>query len=476
MTTITHWLTNPERVRITGYSLLLGALFFGVVVILAAILHSEQAMLLVMILLAAAAILAWLFKRPDVNLIVVLASVVAAMRLEEGIQLGEALFGLYFLSFLAHWYGTRILRGEKLTEDRDDRAVLLFLILVPASVPLTILFQGSLRTAFSEGVALAMLGFYLPIKDYCSRSDRAPIVIAAVLGWLFLFVAGDKLFAYIQAIGNATQVWQIMRGRVATIEGYLLVPTMFSLVLYLFDRHPRRRIPYAGGFLFFFGMLILSQSRGYWIDFVVGVTAVFLLAGRRARTSMLGIVSAGVLGVVIVAYALFQDLFILLAAGIVERVGTLGSALTQDISLVNRFYESEEILRRILRNPIVGYGMGVDYQVWDLIINMTRKHSFIHNGFLSVWYRFGVLGLGLIVYIWFRAIGNGISTFRNTTAAPFTRILSFAAGISLIALLPSANTSNPFYLMPEVLLFTMLTSLAAGTTAAARKTTPATPS
>src|SRR5690606_27464777 len=116
-----------------------------------------------------------------------------------------------------------------------------------------------------------------------------------------------------------------------------------------------------------------------------------------------------------------------------ERLATLGSAATNDISLYNRFRESGVVLDLIAKNPIVGHGAGVGYLFFEIGRSGTDTDSFVHNGFLGVWYKWGIWGLIALVYFWLSTIKVGLRGILLRTISPLRRIAIAGATASLVA-------------------------------------------
>src|SRR5690606_4999639 len=118
---------------------------------------------------------------------------------------------------------------------------------------------------------------------------------------------------------------------------------------------------------------------------------------------------------------------------------------TQDLSLLSRFAEAQGALARIEQNPILGHGVGVPYAFNDILSHTTITRTFIHIGYLYLWYTFGLLGGGLALFWWGRSLWCGLKTYRVREAPLLLRLGGLAAAATLVAFTLSASTSNPFY-------------------------------
>lgn len=458
MSEVSSRMAPPQPLYTWGRRLLGAVLVLGLAVTLGLVALDQPLVLgLWLGALVVAPLAVFVLQRPTLNLFVVLVGVLVLSQMQPGYQLQEVLYGLYYIGYLAGWYALRLfVYRERIAVNVTDYAVGFFLVWMTLSLVSTFLHGGALTGAVSEWTALLMFAFYFPVRDLCARrADGLYILLGVVLvlGFYFTF---DKIVNYQRTLLEATEVWQVVRGRAARYEMYVLVPSITTLTFYLFARRPVARLLLLIGFLLSFGALIMTQSRGYWADFGLGAVVLFFLVDWTAKKRLLVLGVVGTTAAGVLATILFGDLVPLIVSGLVDRFLSIGTAATKDISLVNRFYESAAVWARIKMSPILGYGMAVPYRVFDLTYEATLVKAFIHNGFLSLWYRFGVVGLSTVLVVWGTSIWRGYRTFREPSASPLTRVSALNAMILLVALLPSCNTSNPFVLSLNIFMFTLL--------------------
>lgn len=414
------------------------------------------------VLLGAAGMIA-LFRRPLWNLAGVLAGFVFIASFSEGFQITEAIYGVYYVLFLGHWFARRLLwDSAPLIRTSEDRALLFFLLWAPATLACTVLFGGQMVAAIRQLFSLSMLLLYFPVREACLRDDRAPHVILAVLLWLGLFVALRNLVTFGQIMTGATAVWEVIKGRVISNTIFLVVASFATLVLFLHRSRLRTRAAYLVGFLIFLGSLVLTQTRAYWAGFAFGGFILFLLLDARQKGEVLLLIVGGVSTFLGVAYLLFGDLLLLLASGLWDRLVSIPTAIWGDPSLNNRIHESLDLLEKIMYNPIVGYGPGVRYETFDVLHQSTFVKHFVHNGYLSLWYRFGLIGLVPVLFIWVRHAWMGFRMYGDERLPAEWREYALIGAITLTILFATANTANPFHLSDTLLTFGVLCGWIAG--------------
>lgn len=477
-------LTSPASVGPGDHSsrgaeaLLWGGLAVGLAAVLVATWSLPEA--LPAIALAPVLVMGWwqLTRRPLAYLGSVMVLFILVSRTEAGIQPEEVVFGVYYVTYLVHWYVTRFfVYRERVLLTPLDKAVFVFLAWVLVSPVLTVLFGGDLKLAFSEWIAVSMWAFFFPLKEACTRYRYGPQFVLCVILATGLFAGVRNLFLLQSAFTDATQAWQIARGRVPMNELLLMIASVAALVMALFANRLRYLVGSLVLLCFLVLALVLSQSRAYWGDFFVGAAVLFFLVRRPQRIRLVvgGLLSAVAGGVLL--WLLFGDVFELLVSGLVVRLFSVTEATSHDISLFSRYAEWSAVWELIKQNPVLGYGPGYEFGYFDLITSSTWVKSYVHNGFLMVWFRYGLIGLTTSLFAWAAAIWVAFKTTRRA-CAPAWRISALIATGCLIALLPSHGLAVLFNTPDTSMGFTLVMALAAGTAARVemeRRAAPLTP-
>jgi hypothetical protein len=215
-------------------------------------------------------------------------------------------------------------------------------------------------------------------------------------------------------------------------------------------------------FILCFSALILIKYRGFWVGFLFGAGVFFLLLRGRARWrfAWFGVMGTAALTALVVAF--FGDIAVLIFSGIIDRFATLGSATAKDVSLINRFRESAVVWELVARNPILGYGFGVDYQYFTLIGHFTTERSHVHNGYVGLWYKLGAWGMTLGFLYLGMAAWCGFRVYVEQAIPLLLRVSGLFATVCLIALLPTIGSENPFFALDQMYTIALLAGLASG--------------
>lgn len=456
---------TPEFIARWGYDAVLALVSGATLLVLALAYLQPTWVLFVPVLLAIGAGVAFLVRRPVIHLASVLASFVVISGHASGIQIQEAVYGIYYLGFLSVWFLNRFLTDpSELIRTRADKALAFFLAYATASVVLTVLFGGTLGKFAGEWLSISMLAFYWPVRHYCARDERGAKWMLAVLVWFALYGTVRNLLFFQEALQSAEQMWALIRSRVKLNEIFFLVGSTIGVVGSLYARDLKYRASSLVLFSISFASLLLTRSRGYWAAFGVAIFVIFFLVDARRKAVTLGAAGLGIGAFVLVGALLFPAYFELVSASLIQRLSTFSTAFTQDISLINRMFETRAVLSEWIKNPILGYGMGTPYSYFYVIPSgqYTMSWPFVHNGYAGLLYKFGLLGFGAMTVFYLSGVKSGIRLFRDATEIGYEQSIGLICAAFLVGEMLVANTSNPFIISDGNLLIAMTVALAIG--------------
>ena len=442
-------------------------LWAGLLMVLLLVLYMAWSMqehvLLFIVVPAILPIALFLIRHEDLFLYLALAGFVAITNRVAGIQVAEAVYGLFFLGFLGYWFFLHVyIKRDVVIKTSVDWALLLFLSYAVLSTTWAIFFGAKISVIIGEGLILVMMAFYFPIVHLIRSNPHKLKYILLVVCWIGIYVSVRNIMEYRADLSAAEKLYNILSGRVSLNEVLLMMPALGALTFLLYAQTNRARLVLGGLFILFFVSLIVTQSRGYWMAFFLGAFTLFILTDIRRKMSIMILFLSGLAGFVLIGLLLFPAYIPLIVVGVVERLASIGTAFSSDISLVNRFYESMTVWGYIKENPILGYGMGTPYEYFNIISDHTRRWAFIHNGYLGMWYKYGIIGLGLLMFFWIRSIWLGITLFKSSALPSFYRISALACTICLVGEMLVANTSTPFQSEDPTLMITILAAVITG--------------
>lgn len=400
----------------------------------------------------------WLLAsaNPLLHLCLVIAGAALAFEHSPGLSPPEIIYGLYYLNYLLFWMVYHVLlRRDPIITSAPDALVLGYFLWASATFAFTFLYGGDVRHGFSEWLPTTYLLFYFPIRYHCIRHKRAFLYIASAFAFLALFVVLRNAIVYYIDMQNADAIWKVMANRERLNERFLLIGSVGAILFLLHARQWFTRAVYFGLTSLYMVGVVISQARALWVAIVLALAVAFVFLDAERRTRMIVTVTLWAGLVLLAAYLILGDFFMVVLLGLLERLLTLQGAATRDVSLVNRFVEWQAAFEQIRQNPILGHGFGVDYSYYSLVFEATYFTSHVHNTFIGIWYRHGLVGLSMYVALWTIVLWRAWIMLRASHIDPQIRLIVLICFSSLLALLLASNT-EAFMLTDDSVLVHLL--------------------
>ena len=411
---------------------------------------------------AALAGLAATVRARDGGLIALLVLTVALFQPDDGMQPTEVAYLLLYLVVLASWYGHRLVSGEPMTQSTVGRVALFVSVVGLGGGVLLGMLQGApFASLLGETTGFSTVLLFLPVCHLVRTHRYGPQIVGAVVVWFGVWTSFRNTFDVYVSVTGATQIWQIadVRAAYGDLPLHIGAVVSFGTATALRGR-AATLLCVALGTVCLVGVF-LAKSRGFWVDLGFAFVLLFLFSPSRVR------LVAGIAGTVAFLFAplvvFLGPVAAVMLTGAVNRFTTIGSSLTADISLINRFYETEAVWSRIQSNPVVGYGFGTPFSYHSLLFEGILADSFIHNGFIGVWYKLGIWGLLSVVFLW---AASGVAGVWASRYAPrlsrAERGIALSAGVAVLSILPTITTSNPFLLFDTLVVLIVAMALSYG--------------
>ena len=192
--------------------------------------------------------------------------------------------------------------------------------------------------------------------------------------------------------------------------------------------------------------VVLSLNRNMLLGLALGLCVAALIARHRHRF----VVLVATLGLVLSGFGLLAQSSTIGSNPVVSRLASITDypRLKQQ-TLVDRYYENGIALQSIRDNPVGGLGWGPDYGAVllssDYGVRVTTPRSFLHQQYLWIWMRTGIIGLLSLMTALAFGVWNGARWCRARHGRDDAWL---GAGIvaSLVAVAASANVG--IYLTP----------------------------
>ena len=462
------WVPSEKGLRQGGTVLLWAVLCVGVAGVLGVAWMAPDLLPLVPVLAVGVGAVAFLLGRPDLHLYTVLLLSATVLHHEPGVQLTEVVYGIYVIFFLSVWFAQDLAGPRTLLASAETRTLLLFGLYVAAIVPLSFVYGGTPHTVVREVTSLLMLAFLFPIREVCHRSERGVRAIVTVGVLLILFVVVRNVLMYRAALNDARQLSEMITGRVIANDHVLAAASLAAFVFLLHANRLWAVVRTSVMFMLSLGGLLLTMSRGFWLAFIWGLLFIVVTVDRKhkARIALYSVLS--ILPLLAIGMIFFGHLVKLYLENLTDRLFSVQGSFTTDVSMLGRVYEAKAALGHIKEDPVLGHGPGAPFTFTTILTRTQLTTTFIHNGYVYLWYAFGLVGTGLMLVLWARAIGAGVKTYRTEGASELLRLTGLASAAALFAFTLSAMTSNPFWHKDYLLGLGFLMGIAYGAHAQAK--------
>ncbi|MCI0708309.1 MAG: O-antigen ligase family protein [Ignavibacteriae bacterium] len=383
----------------------------------------------------------------------ILGHVVLFMQKTEEITASELAFGVLFYGILLYWLFEKVfIKKERLATSSGDSWLIFFFVIGLLSIVPAVLYSNSLSLWFREYLVFLGLLFYFPAREVM-QTERGKKVILGTVITLALFSAARNIWQYRTRLSVAEYAWEVLGGRQAMNEPLFMVMILVGAALWMVYTQPRARLVALICVSLFSVALIMTFSRGYWLGAAFGIVALLWLANNTERKRLMGVMLLVVVTLLLVLMIGFSDVFTALFTTIASRLSSVATAV-QDISFANRLVESEKVIELISLNPLIGYGLGASYTYRSILHGFSVNGEYIHNAYLFLWFKLGVLGLLTFMVAYGGKIIQGVRNIRGSIEDQ-DRPWVLAATATLICMLQVSITSPQFYTREPVLLIAL---------------------
>lgn len=363
-------------------------------------------------------------------------------------------YSLIVFPGLVWWFAKRLTQSGKVIEHWTEFGLLAFIGFAFLSLGWAAIDDFSLLKGIREFALFIPYLMYFPLRDYVAENDDEYVVIALL--FVAISVAIFDIVEYRLTMITAQFFWQVMGSR-ENVGEELIVSAI--IIMFGFIGAKRYNFYIVATLIAISTIaLVLTFSRGYWGTGAFGLLLLTIVLKGPPRKRIMTFGALSVLGVVLVAAILFPKLLVDLVTGIGVRIAQLGGA---DLSLQARLAESEAVLQRFVASPVIGYGMGAEFSFYNPISNTTATTWYVHNGYLFMLYKFGLVGTFLYLLFFIRML---ILTAREAAAAndERTKTLLFSFFCVMVSMLIVNFTSPQFYARVSILVAVVFWGISSG--------------
>jgi len=401
------------------------------------------------------------FRWTVTGLALIILSQLYVLKGTAEITAGELAYAGLFVATLVGWFlrEGRTADGRRLLRSPVGISLIAFMGLCVFSIVLVVVYGTSPLWWFRDLVRFSYLLLFFPIAG-AVRTRRDALVVLLCLLSVVLYHAGVTITWYTQAVHSTSAFWQISNQRVAVHEIFATATLVASFAVFLRVRSRAAQITVL--LTSFIGLIALgiSFTRGYWLAAALACVIVALVLRGPVRR-VVAFAAIMLLGVVGVGVAVFSAKFFGIIASMAERASTVTSPL-QALSVQERVAETRSVLEMLRSCWMLGRGLGVEVSYMSPIKNFVITRPFLHNAFLFIWLKLGLVGLASFLVFYFRGLRLTVLALARTHS-PVIRALLAAGMAVLIAALPLSFTSPQFYDKSSALVLALSLGLAHAT-------------
>jgi O-antigen ligase len=399
----------------------------------------------------------WSFPRPLVALCTIILLYLHIMDKSEGISPLEIGFGLYFFGYIGYWLFVKVMiRRERVIESITDVLLLAFLSIGFLTIFIVVPSQVGVQWWFREWLTLAHLMIYFPLRDAIRTERDVKVLLWALLAMIGI-VAAINLYEYRTVSVAAKYMWELLGDRKPFGAHWFFPLIVVAVSLFLHTSKRGQRVFLGGVVLLFSVALALTFTRGFWLGTMIALFVLFLIEGRvEQKTLFRTVVVMSAAGTVLLFF-FAGDMGAFVLKAVVLRFTSSGNAL-EDISLRERVMESRAVITQIMASPIVGQGFGATFTHFNIIDKVSKVALYVHNGYLYILFKTGILGMTVFVAYYLSIIVRGLKVARMAGSS-FMRGVCRGIVAVLFAMMFVVLTSNLFREKESLLILSVASAV-----------------
>lgn len=278
-------------------------------------------------------------------------------------------------------------------------------------------FNGLLRAndpaylVFDAGQVLVIPLVFLLTLLTVRKMHQLKLVFYMSLFALFLTVLRDLFFTLLLGAVHSPN-----------INSALLFPFLLSMVRD--SKTPRRRIVLGSVLLLNTIHLLTTLTRTYWLGAAFALLLYLALTLHEGRKIKTRVVLRWVRYLFLITLLLLCFLGMLdfldfplgkvpLVSMVLHRISMTYRAGVIDRSIQGRLVEAKAAFERALGSPLIGWGHGATFENPRILIpgaEFTPSPHFIHNSYVAIFFRMGVVGLLILLWMALSFLYHGYIT------------------------------------------------------------------
>jgi O-antigen ligase len=199
--------------------------------------------------------------------------------------------------------------------------------------------------------------------------------------------------------------------------------------------------------------LLFSFTRGYWLGFLGALIfsyGNYIFRQKYGITKKIPLLLKGGVVLAIIIFLLLASVQLFMPGGsffnkVIHRFSTSFSVTysPETISNVSRILEYQGAIEQIKKQPFWGHGISYGFELRDPLAVKTYTVRAVHNDYLAMILKMGLLGLGLFLWLFYVFFKNGLK-FGRKLKDEYAQGLVFGFLANAIQLLIIGFTNHVF--------------------------------
>ncbi|MBP1695274.1 MAG: lipid core--O antigen ligase-related protein [Deltaproteobacteria bacterium] len=260
-----------------------------------------------------------------------------------------------------------------------------------------------------KSYAVMIFMYFLALN--ISKDEKQHKIMIMIMAAVVLFVSLQSLRSFTAGVTYADESryagpFEVVELNSNHFGAFIVSYCSLLLGLVLFDKNKWRRLLFLAAVVIGIHPLFFSYSRGAYAA-ALGVLCFFGVVKKRS--------------LLVLALILFISWQTLLPSSVVDRIQmTKGGVRGPESSVAVRLDLWNHAVRLFERNPIFGTGFGG----FELSLPKNAEFKDTHNLYLKILSEQGVIGLSLLLLVFFMALRSGQKLYRKAQT-PFQKGLGF---------------------------------------------------
>ena len=401
--------------------------------------HELLALMLPAVFLGIGLIIA-MFKWPKVWIgVVILSTPWFLSDTGKGLSITEVLLGGFIIGSVVAWVVTMAFSGRLKLTWIGEKLLIFFLALSVLNIIVAVFnFVDPVDWLFEWMIFLLVL-YYFPIKEYYGKDEKSLKQLLVLLGIAMLLMGAYTAYDFkTRSSEGLVYAYQLINARSRLFAPAFSLGLILSAAIAFHVKTWRMRALVLLFALLSGAGLLQSMTRSLWVASAFCLVILMFFLRPRHNIALVSTIVVVAAAAYLTASSMYPGIT-KIALKILEKRVTSSTQLTGgDYSFETRLIEAEEASRWIKENPLAGNGLRAELLSWGPIERFHWKKPFIHIGYISLLFKFGIpitlVVMGYLFAFTGRSIKDAFLIRSSWKAPPIVKGVAIGAAVFMPAL------------------------------------------